>query len=41
MEPNQVLENYLDDCLSPDTKSTQNGCDNMTAVLVEFNKLML
>jgi hypothetical protein len=38
--PEEVLEGLLDSFLAKDINS-QLGCDNMSAILIEFNKLML
>jgi len=36
-EPSKILENLLDNCLAQDVGSSGGlGCDNMTAILVEF-----
>ena len=36
-----VLCEMLDEFLAKDPKKEQLGCDNMSCILVEFNKLML
>jgi serine/threonine protein phosphatase PrpC len=40
-KPEDVLSALLDSLLAKDTKKEQLGCDNMSCVLIEFNKLML
>lgn len=40
-KPQDVLTDLLDSFLAKDPKKEQLGCDNMSAVLIEFNKLML
>lgn len=35
-----VLLKMFDFCLAPDTTGDGTGCDNMTCVIVRFNKLL-
>ena len=39
--PESVLTDMLDSFLAKDPKKEQLGCDNMSYMLIEFNKLML
>lgn len=40
-KPEEVMEKLLDSFLSPDPAKEQLGCDNMSAILIEFNKLAI
>lgn len=39
--PDLVLSSMLDGFLAKDPKKEQLGCDNMSCILIEFNKLTL